>query len=168
MELHRKGGDRRLSLVGIVYGGASLVVGGVFALLGSWAIALVVWVSGGFFLLLGLYLLLTAARRFQVTLTESGLVVHANGHHFQGPWSQVEAIYIQQSAPFGNPPRTWPILVLWVVDGVPMRRRATEPHPHTGRKGYRIAEVDQLQESHDDIAAALHRYAGEKFRALPA
>jgi hypothetical protein len=58
VEIHRNDrSSRKLGLVGIVYGLVSGLVGGVFALLAGHPglLSVILWGSGGFFLLIGLY-----------------------------------------------------------------------------------------------------------------
>lgn len=167
MELHRTGGgDRKLALVGLVYGLVSFVAGGAFAAVGAWLVAFIVWGSGGFFFVLGLIVLLGSLRPFRIALSESGLVVQSEGHRFAGPWSQVDGIYIEQTTPAGSPPISRSLLVLWVADGVPMRHEASFPPQGNGRKGHVIAEMDNIRETHNQVADILRRYAGERFRSL--
>ncbi|BCB87918.1 hypothetical protein [Phytohabitans suffuscus] len=167
MELHRTGGgDRKLALVGIVYGLASFAAGGVFATLGAWLVAFIVWVPGAFFFALGVIVLLGSMRPFRIALNETGLVVQSEGHRFAGPWSQVDGIHIEQTTPTGNPPLSRSLLVLWVADGVPMRHAPSFPPQTHGRKGHVIAELDNIHETHNQIVEILRRYAGERFRSL--
>lgn len=144
----------------------SFVVGGVFAALGSWLIALIVWVPGAFFFLLGLIVLIGSTRPFRIALSEQGLEVQSNGYRFSGPWSQVDGIHVEQTPPAGEPPRARSLLVLWLADGVPMRQKPTYPFGSTGRKGYVIAELDNVRETPDEVVQALRRYAGERFRPV--
>jgi hypothetical protein len=167
VELHRAGGgDRKLALVGLVYGLVSFVAGAVFAALGAWLVAFIVWVPGGFFFLLGLIVLVGSLRPFRIALSETGLVVQSEGHRFAGPWSQIDGISIEQTVPAGSPPLTRSLLVLWVADGVPMRHEASFPPQGNGRKGHVIAEMDNIRETHNQVAEILRRYAGERFRSL--
>ncbi|BCB82516.1 hypothetical protein GCM10022251_69720 [Phytohabitans flavus] len=167
MELHRAGGgDRKLALVGLVYGLVSFAVGGVFVAVGGWLVAFIVWVPGAFFFALGLILLLGSLRPFRIALSETGLVVQSEGHRFAGPWSQVDGIHIEQTTPTGNPPLSRSLLVLWVADGVPMRHAASFPPVGNGRKGHVIAEMDNIRETHNQVADILRRYAGDRFRSL--
>ncbi len=167
MELHRAGGgDRKLALVGLVYGLVSFAAGGVFAALGGWLVAFIVWVPGTFFFILGLILLVGSMRPFQIALSETGLVVRSDGHRFAGPWSQVDGIYIEQTVPAGTPPLSRSLLVLWVADGVAMRHEASFPPQGDGRKGHVIAEMDNIRETHNQVAEILRRYAGERFRPV--
>jgi hypothetical protein len=166
VELHRAGGgDRKLALGGLAYGLVTFAVGGVFAVVGAWLVAFVVWASGGFFFLLGLILLVGSLRPFRIALSESGLVVQSEGHRFAGPWSQVEAISIEQTVPAGSPPLSRSLLVLWVADGVPMRHQASFPPQGNGRKGHVIAEMDNIRETHNQVAEILRTYAGDRFRS---
>jgi hypothetical protein len=167
VELHRTGGDdRKLALVGLVYGLVSFVAGGVFAALGGWLVAFIVWVPGAFFFLLGLIVLLGSLRPFRIALSDTGLLVQSDGHRFAGPWSQVDGIFIEQTVAAGTPPLFRSVLVLWVADGVPMRHVATFPPQGNGRKGHVIAEMDNIRETHNQVAETLRRYAGERFRSL--
>ncbi|MFC0531051.1 hypothetical protein [Phytohabitans kaempferiae] len=167
MELHRAGGgDRKLALVGLVYGLASFAVGGAFAIAGVWLVSFVVWVPGLFFFVLGLILLTGSLRPFRIALSDTGLVVESEGHRFAGPWSQVDGISIEQTVPVGSPPLSRSLLVLWVAEEVPMRHAPSFPPQGNGRKGHVIAEMDNIRETHNQVAEALRRYAGEKFRSL--
>ncbi|GAA4459107.1 hypothetical protein [Phytohabitans houttuyneae] len=167
MELHRAGGgDRKLALVGLVYGVVSFAVGGLFAAVGAWLVSFIVWVPGVFFFLLGVIVLLGSARPFRIALSEAGLDVRSDGHRFTGPWSQVDGISIEQTAPAGTPPLSRSVLVLWVADGVPMRHRPSFPPGGDGRKGHVIAELDSLRETHNQVAEILRRYAGARFRPV--
>jgi hypothetical protein len=166
VELHRAGGgDRKLALVGLVYGLASFAAGGLFAAVDVWVVSFVVWAQGGFFFVLGLILLIGSLRPFRIALSESGLVVASEGHRFAGPWSQVDGISIEQTVPAGSPPLSRSLLVLWVADGVPMRHQASFPPQGNGRKGHVIAEMDNIRETHNQVAEILRTYAGERFRS---
>jgi hypothetical protein len=167
VELHRAGGgDRKLALVGLVYGLLSFLLGAVFVAVGGRLVAFIVWGSGGFFFVLGLIVLVGSLRPFRIALSETGLVVQSEGHRFAGPWSQVDGIYIERTVPAGSPPLSRSLLVLWVADGVPMRHEATFPAQGGGRKGHVIAEMANIRETHNQAAEILRRYAGERFRSL--
>jgi hypothetical protein len=167
-ELHRSGRtDLRLSLVGIGYGLVSGLVGAFFGLVsGGWAVAVIIWITGAGALLVGLVLLTSILRPFRVAMNDNGLTVRAEGHVFDGPWENVAAIGIDRSVPVGNPPRSQEILVLWVIDGVPMRHQATFPPNHAGPKGHVLTELGNLRETRPEIEEILRRYAKDRFRSL--
>lgn len=152
--------------MGLVYGAVSFAAGGAFAALGGWLVAFIVWVPGAFFFLLGIIVLVGSARPFRIALSDTGLVVRADGHRFAGPWSQVEGIYIEQTVPTGTPALSRSVLVLWVAEDVPMRHKASFPPQGDGRKGHVIAEMDNLRETYNQVVEILRRYAGERFRPV--
>ncbi|WP_326558397.1 hypothetical protein [Micromonospora sp. NBC_01796] len=163
MELHRDDrGSRKLALIAMGYAMVALLVGGLFALVGGRPgfISVLVWASGAFIFLAGMVLLLAPLRRFQIVLTESGLVVHAGGCDFEGSWDQVDAISIEAVV---LPNGTLNQLVLWVPDRVAMRRRPR--FPGSDRKGYVVVELGELVETPEQVIAALQRYAGPRFRS---
>jgi len=164
VELHRAGGgDRKLALVGLVYGVASFIVGGLCAALGGWVVAVIVWLPGAFFFLLGLIVMLGSLRPFRIAVSDTGLVVRSEGHRFAGPWTQVDGISIERA---GTPPVSRSVLVLWVTDDAPMRHAASFPPGGNGRKGHVIAELENIRETQTEVAALLRRYAGDRFRSL--
>jgi hypothetical protein len=163
MEIHRSyRGDRKLALVGIGYGLVAFIVGSVLALVDvrSVALSLGVWLSGGFFFLVGLYLFLMTLRPFRIQVSESGLIVHCEGHHFEGPWHLVESISIER-VPVTTEERY--VLVLCVADGVPMKHAPSFP-PSGSRRGHVLVGLDNLRESREEISAILATYAGPRFR----
>ncbi|MEH1124759.1 hypothetical protein [Micromonospora sp. CPCC 206061] len=170
MELHRNRNDQKLSLVGIGYGILAPLVGtGLVLLLGGPLVAFAavfLWVTGVFFLLLGLLFLVLSLRPFRIRLDEAGLHVRADGQVFEGPWSDVEAISIEATPPAGDPPMSRDVLVLWVADGVRMRHRPTFPPAGPGPKGHVLVELENLRLSREEVASILIRYAGPKFRTL--
>ena len=163
MELHRDDrGSRKLAGIAAGYALAALLVGGVFALIGQrlTIITVLLWGSGGFFLLVGALLFLSTLRRFQFVLSETGLVVHAGGCDFEGTWAEVDGISVE---PVVLPNGTQNHLVLWLSDLVPTQGRPR--FSAGGRRGYRLIEISELVESPEQVADALRRYAGPRFRS---
>lgn len=162
MELHRSNHDRKLAAKGVGAGLAGGAIGGLGLLIGGPLGGVMVvsgWVIGGFILLVGLVLLTLSFRPFRIAFTESGLVVNSEGQRFQGSWDLVDRISIER-LPIEEERYA---LVLWEADGVPMRHRPTFP-PGGARKGHLLVEMGHVRESREEVAAALTRYAGEKFR----
>jgi hypothetical protein len=162
MELHRGSGSRKLALKGMVAGLAGLAVAALGLVLGGPAGgAMLVGgsVIGGFILLVALVVFAYTLRPFRIAMSESGLIVNSEGQRFDGPWSQVEAIGIERL--MTEEERY--ALVLWVRQGVPMRNAPTFP-PTGARDGHVLCELSDIKESRDEIARALHHYAGTKFR----
>ncbi|MFC7547923.1 hypothetical protein [Plantactinospora sp. GCM10030261] len=165
MELHRNDRNgRKLAYIGSGYGTASLLLGGLFALVGGRAtvVSLLLCVSGGFFLLIGFYLYLCTRRRFRLVLDHAGAVVHAGTCDFEGPWTDVDAVTLETVA---LPHATDHVLVLWLPDRVPTRRKPRFPGPD-GRRGHRLITLEELVEPPELVRAALERYAGPRFRTL--
>nr|MDT0659346.1 hypothetical protein [Micromonospora sp. DSM 115978] len=163
MKLHRDDrGSRRLAGIATGYAVVALLVGGAFALLGArlTIITVIVWGSGAFFLLVGALLFLSTLRRFQLVLNETGLIVHVGGCDFEGTWAEVDAISVE---PVVLPNGTQQHLVLWVSDLIPKQGRPR--FSVGGRRGYRLIEISELVESPEQLAAALRRYAGPRFRS---
>jgi hypothetical protein len=168
MELHATyKGDRTLAAVGIVYGLVAGVVGGLFA----WgagrptAISWVVWISGGFFFLVGCYVLATTLRPFRIAFSDAGLSVRSEGHVFEGPWDQVDAIGISTLPALNENQKDRHHLVLWVPRHVKMRHAASYP-TWSQTKGHVLIELNNLRETPEQVAEILRKYAGEKFRLL--
>jgi hypothetical protein len=164
MELHRR--DRTsttLALVGLGYFAVAAIVGGLFA----WgagrvhALSVILWVSGGFFGLLGLIVLVGLLKRFQITFDEQRLVVHVPYLDFEGPWDRIERITLEEYLEGDQPVER---LVLWLPGNTPTRHR---PDQTVGSaKGFNIAEPRNLAETRAEVVAALHRCAGPRFRNL--
>lgn len=167
MELHRnRRYDRKLSLVGIVYGIVSFAVGAGIALMGgrSGPLLVTLWVSGGFFFLLGIIVLFGSFKSFRIAFDERGLIVHSNGLDFEGSWDTIDGISIEPVVAPGNPPRNLNILVLWLPPRVPMK---SQPRfPGAGRKGYHLTDLGDVTETPEQVAQMLQRFAGHKFRSL--
>ncbi|GAA4730003.1 hypothetical protein [Phytohabitans rumicis] len=168
MELHYSGrDDRKLALVGLIYGILSVPVGALLGLvLGGlgWAFALFGWVTGFFAFLAGAVVLVMSFRPFRIALDDAGLTVRSEGHRFDGPWDLVEAINIEQTS-VGEPPETRRLLVLWVREEVRMRHRPSYPHGGV-RKGHVLVDLGNIRESPDEVAAILDRYAKTRFRTM--
>jgi len=133
-----------------------------FAVRGGGAVAVVLWGSGALFFVAGIIVLLAALRPFRIAFSDWGLTAHTETLDFEGPWDVVEAIHIEQIR-IGEATELRTFLVLWLDDGVPMRRPPTFP-PGAVRKGYVVVELENLKETPEQVAAVLARYAGEKHR----
>jgi hypothetical protein len=164
MELHRR--DRhsvRLATVGLGYFAVAAVLGGLF----TWgagrvnAMSVILWVSGGFFGLLGLIVLAGLLKRFQITFDERRLVVHVPYLDFEGTWDQVDRVTLEDYLEGDQPVER---LVLWLPAHTPTKHRPDRTVE--GVKGFNIAEPRSLVEPRDEVIAALHRCAGPRFRNL--
>lgn len=151
-------GDRFLALVGIGYGVAAGVVGAL--LTGAGTLAL--WVSGGFFFLLGLYLFVKSLSPTRIAFDDNGLVVRSEGHVFEGPWSQVDAIAISTIPKQNEDDKERHNLVLWVPPHVKMRHAPTYPI-WSQNKGHVLIELSNVKETPEQVAEILRRYAKDKF-----
>jgi hypothetical protein len=163
MELHRsRRNDRKLAFVGIGYGLVAFAVGLFFAMRGGGAVTVVLWASGALFFVAGIIVLLGSLRPFQIAFSDWGMTVHTDSLDFEGSWDVVEAINIE-TIRIGEATEERRFLVVWLNDSVPMRRPPTFP-PNAIRKGYVMAELVDLKEPPDQVAAVLTRYAGQKHR----
>jgi hypothetical protein len=163
MELHRGSGSLKLGMKGLIVSLALLAVAGIGLLVGGPAGGYLLVggaVLGGFVLLVALIVLGGTLRPFRIALSESGLSVNCEGQRFEGPWEQVEAISIERLMTQDERYA----LVLWVRPGVPMRNAPTFP-PNGTRDGHILCELSEIRESREQIALALQRYAGAKFRS---
>lgn len=115
---------------------------------------------GGFVLLAALVVLGSSLRPFRIAFNQSGLSVNCEGQRFDGPWDQVEAISIERLMTQDERYA----LVLWVRPGVPMKNAPTFP-PNGARDGHVLCELSDIRESREEIALALQRFAGAKFRS---
>jgi hypothetical protein len=158
-------GDRFLSLIGVGYGVVAGVVGALFAVAAGrpTAVSLVLWVSGGFFFLVGLIVLVGTLRPSLIAFDDRGLSVRSGGHVFEGPWDDVDAIGISTVPKQSENDQERHNLVLWVPPHVKMRRPASYP-VWSVHKGHVLVELSNLKETPDEVAALLRRYAKDKFR----
>jgi hypothetical protein len=165
MELHATyRGDRFLAMVGIGYGVAAGIAGALFMLSsGRVNVAtLVLWGSGGFFALIGLYLLIKTLQPTRLAFDDHGLVVRSEGHVFEGPWDQIEAIAISTIPKQNEDDKDRHNLVLWVPPHVKMRHKPTYPI-WSEKKGHVLIELSNVKETPEEVAAILSRYARDKF-----
>jgi hypothetical protein len=151
-------GDRFLALVGIGYGVVAGIVGFVF----SGAATLALWVSGGFFGLLGLIVLVGSLRPTRIAFSDQGLSVKSQGTEFEGPWSQVEAISISTIPKQNQDDKDRHNLVLYLPPQVKMKRPPTYP-VWSEKKGYVLIELSNVKETPEQVAEILRRYARDKF-----
>ncbi|WP_420116818.1 hypothetical protein [Micromonospora sp.] len=146
MELHRERGRQVLPAVCVLAGTVLLATGG--GLLRT-ATALGGVALGGVGLANGL-------RPFRFVIDADGLTVRRRGLRRRLPWAELALVVLDRRAPGTGGVRLLGIPVEGV--GLPPDARVD------GRPATELLDLGQVRENPDEIAAALARYAGDRFR----
>ncbi|MEV4723164.1 hypothetical protein [Micromonospora humida] len=146
MELHRERGRQVLPAVCVLAGTVLLATGG--GLLRT-ATALGGVALGGVGLTNGL-------RPFRFVIDADGLTVRRRGLRRRLPWAELALVVLDRRAP-----GTGGVRLL----GVPVEGVGLPPDARVdGRPATELLDLGQVRENPDEIAAALARYAGDRFR----
>ncbi|MGC5020872.1 hypothetical protein [Micromonospora sp. DT47] len=161
MELHRNRGGQALAGVCVLAGIMLLTLGD-----GGGLLRTVVAVGG---IGLGVAVLVGTLRPFRFVIAADGLTVRRPGLDRVVRWSELDAMVLDQPAPrAGVPvaPRLLAVPAPGTTLGLPLDAR----HPVDDRPAAELLDLAPIRESPEEIAAALARYASDRFvdaRALP-
>jgi hypothetical protein len=142
-------GALALSALGLVIGGP--LGGFMFIFLG---------IVGAFLCVVAAVLFALTFRPFHISLSPDGINVNCQGTRFQVSWDQVDAINIERMPT----EEERYMFVVWLDPRVPMKERPAFPFGGA-RKGYGVVELSDIQESREELATIINRYAGAKFRS---
>ncbi|MCM0677639.1 hypothetical protein NCC78_23550 [Micromonospora phytophila] len=154
MELHRNRGALVLPLV-CVLGGVVLL-----ALPGQDAVLRRLVAVGA--VLLGGAVLVSLLRPFRFGISADGLTVRRPGLRRVIPWQEVAALALDQPPALQGRPST-PRLLLVPAPGTMIDVPADAHHPVDGRAAVELLDLERVREKPDEVAAALARYAGDRF-----
>ncbi|WP_109804721.1 hypothetical protein [Micromonospora sicca] len=161
MELRRDRGPLVLATVCVVGGVTVLIVGGDRVLRTLAALGAVI---------LGGVVLLGALRPFRFVIGPDGLDVRRPGLRGTYRWDQFDALVLDDAPRPGS--RSGSSRLLGVPGtALPPGPPATAYHPADGRAAIELLDLAQVRQAPDEVAAALARYAGDRFidaRARPA
>jgi hypothetical protein len=133
----------------------------LLALLNRSIFALIFWTLGA--LVFG-YLTVHEFRSFRFRVTDRGLDIYHAGIRRPMPWSDVDALILEQPVrPSGRIAPPAPRLLLVPKAGSGLAEKLDARSPLDDRPARVLLETDDVRQSADDIAAALARYAGDRF-----
>jgi hypothetical protein len=120
---------------------------------------------GGFLLLVSLVLAFKEMRPFRFRILPEGLDIKHRGIARTVPWSEVDAIVLDQPpvAPGGM---SAPRVLLIPATGSDLVGQLDAKHPLDGRPAREVLKTDRVVDSPDDIAAALGTVSGGRFADL--
>ncbi|MEV1330607.1 hypothetical protein AB0J20_13635 [Micromonospora costi] len=111
---------------------------------------------------LGGAVLLGAVRPFRFAIGPDGLDVRRPGLRRTIRWTEVGALVLDAPPVSEDRPAT-PRLLLVPAPGAARGLPTTTRHPIDGRPAAELLDLDQVREKPEEIAAALTRYAGDRF-----
>ncbi|MEH0820989.1 MULTISPECIES: hypothetical protein [unclassified Micromonospora] len=161
MELHRRTGRLLLPAICILAGAVLLTVGD-----GGGLLRTLVAVGG---IALGGVVLVGALRPFRFVVDDDGLTVRRPGLRRTVRWPELAAVVLDQPAPRSGVPAA-PRLLAVPATGTDLGTLDAR-HPLDERPAVVLLDLAGIRESSAEIAAALARYAGDRFldaRALHA
>lgn len=113
-------------------------------------------------IVLGAVVLVGALRPFRFVIGPEGLDVRRPGLRGTYRWEQFDALALDDEprpgARFGSPR-----LLGVPAAGLPPGPKVTARHPLDGRPAIDLVDLDQVRETPDEVAAALARFAGDRF-----
>ncbi len=124
----------------------------------------------GRWVLVGLWLLLAGAfvayqfRPFRFGIGADGLDLRVAGLARLVPWAEIEAVILDQPLPPGGRKRKAPSLLLLPAVASTIDRPLTGRSPVGGRPALVLLSLDRVQQPVDEVAAALTRFGGSRFR----
>ncbi|GAA4576430.1 hypothetical protein GCM10023176_47800 [Micromonospora coerulea] len=154
MELRRNRGPLVLAVVCVVGGVTVLAVDGDNRFLPT-LVAVGAVVLGG-------VVLLGALRPFRFTIGPDGLDVRRPGLRGTYRWEQFDALALDEPARSDGRPGA-PRLLGVPGAALPPGPPATARHPVDGRPAIELLDLTQVRQPPDEVAAALARFAGDRF-----
>ncbi|WBB67021.1 hypothetical protein [Micromonospora sp. WMMD812] len=113
-------------------------------------------------IVLGGVVLVRALRPFTFGIGPDGLTVRRPGLRRQISWAEVDALVLDQSPPVDGRPFP-PRLLLVPARGVTVGLPTTARLPVDRRPAVDLLDLGQVRERPEEVAAALTRFAGERF-----
>ncbi|MFI6262142.1 DivIVA domain-containing protein [Micromonospora sp. NPDC051006] len=160
MELRK---SRRLLVLGLVFlafGAAVLLCGAA----GGSPPSVGAWILGGLALVIGGALVVSELKPFTFQIGADGLTLRTAGLNRLMPWSEIDAIILDQPVPtVGGSTSKSPTLLLVPADGSTIGRPLDGQSAVDGRAGLVLLDLDDVRQKTDEVAAALARFGGDRF-----
>ncbi|MGN9808187.1 hypothetical protein ACTMSW_02350 [Micromonospora sp. BQ11] len=154
VELHR---SRRVLVFGILFA----VVGVLVVLCGGGSVG--AWILGGLALVMSGTVVVNELKPFRFHIGADGLTLRTAGLNRLVSWAEIDAIVLDEPVPtIGRSKPTSPTLLL-VPAGSTIDRPLDGKSSVDGRSGLVLLELDDVREPVDEVAAALVRFAGDRF-----
>lgn len=154
MELHRNRNSLPLAIL--------CVAGGVVVLTLSREGRLLPTVVAFGAIVLGTLVLVGGLRPYRFMIGPDGLDVRRPGLRGTYRWDQFDALALDDTPPPGTRAGS-PRLLGVPAAGMPPGPRTSARHPVDGRAAIELLDLAQVREAPDEIAAALARFAGDRF-----
>ncbi|MFJ8577226.1 DivIVA domain-containing protein [Micromonospora sp. NPDC093277] len=121
-------------------------------------------VLGAFGLLMGGTLAFTGVRPFRFHIGTEGLTVRQPGLNRRVPWTEIDALILDQPLPTlaGNKAPS-AVLLLVPASGSTVDRPLTHRSPVDDRPCFVLLELNDVREPSSEVAAALANYGGSRF-----
>jgi hypothetical protein len=120
---------------------------------------------GGFLLLVALVLAVKEMRPFRFRILPEGLDIKHRGISRTVPWSEIDAIVLEQP-PASPGAMVSPRILLIPAAGSDLTSQLDAKHPLDGRSAREVLKIDRVVDSPDDIAAAFATVSGGRFADL--
>jgi DivIVA domain-containing protein len=150
-----------------VIGASVAALGAVLLLFALRAGAIGLLIVGAIVVLIGITLVVGALRPFRFQIGDAGMTVRRNGLDRLVPWPEAAAIILDEPAPSGDSPGpTAPRLLLVPADPTSFEQPSTAQDPLGDRPCLVLLDFAEVRDTPDEVAAALVRFAGDRFTDL--